>query len=1077
MALAPKPKYYLNKSGEFVIQNYNAAKPFASFFPGIAGIFGIPMWVFYVNRGQAIVSFGTKDKNHSILEFLPANQAWQAASLECFRTFLKVKSAKGVIYYEPFVDNLDNLNFELSNLMRIKSYELAIEEVNLTLGIKTEVRYFTLPNTPIAGLVRELKITNVGKRPLEIEAVDGLPKITPYGTANFFLKDMSRTIEAWMRVDFLNTHVPFYNLYIDPADRPETFYIKGGNFYLAFDEQRGKPYLLKTIVDPEYLFGLGDFSYPRNFIAKEKFNPSLSQQIKQGRSPCAFSYADFKLFASDAKAIFSIIGYAENKGKLIPQIEKILHNNFIPEKAAANAAIIKEIEDNVYTESAFPQFDLYIKGTFLDNALRGGYPYTFSSQGEKTVFYLYSRKHGDLERDYNNFLLYPTYFSQGNGNYRDMNQNRRLDNWFNTEVLENNLLNFLNLIQADGFNPLVIKGISFVLCKDKKEELLKDIVERDDREIIGQFVSQPFQPGALAMLLEDKFIKLNIERYDFIAKALCLSEKREEAEHSEGFWSDHWTYNLDLLESFLNLYPEKLRGLFIEKKLFTFFDNSEAVQPRNAKYILLSDGKVAQRHALKKDSEKEKLIHSRTRDAHKLRAEFGKGEIVYVSLLTKLLCLFVNKISSLDSFGCGIEMEANRPNWFDSLNGLPSLFGSSTNETFELKRLIIFIEDALKGSRAFQYEEIVLPSEIYDFLKGIGRLLDDFFAFKNEERDFTFWDKSYALKEKYRNVTKLGFAGKESGAKLTDLFSILDMAKRKIALGLERSFDKKSGLYHAYFINEVIDYALVSGCVKVKKFRQIPLPFFLEAQVHALRIEKDKKRAAGLYRSVQTSALYDRKLKMYKICEKLEKAPIEIGRCRVFSPGWLENESIWLHMEYKYLLEVLRSGLYEEFYRDLFNALIPFLNAKQYGRSILENSSFLVSSAFCDEKLHGNGFVARLSGSTAEFISIWLAMNIGFNPFKLDAKGSLTLEFRPILHKKLFTKKKTYSFKFLNKTLVTYHARRSSHTYGENGLSPGMYLFDDEKEGLVTIKSNVIPHPYAEKIRAGKVKKIDVYLV
>ncbi|MDP2938103.1 MAG: hypothetical protein Q8N72_02515, partial [Candidatus Omnitrophota bacterium] len=71
-----KPKYYLNgKFKEFVIENYNLAKPFANFFPGIAGRYGIPMWVFYVNRGQAIASFGIKDKDHAILEFFPANKS------------------------------------------------------------------------------------------------------------------------------------------------------------------------------------------------------------------------------------------------------------------------------------------------------------------------------------------------------------------------------------------------------------------------------------------------------------------------------------------------------------------------------------------------------------------------------------------------------------------------------------------------------------------------------------------------------------------------------------------------------------------------------------------------------------------------------------------------------------------------------------------------------------------------------------------------------------------------------------------------------------------------------------------
>jgi hypothetical protein len=39
----------------------------------------------------------------------------------------------------------------------------------------------------------------------------------------------------------------------------------------------------------------------------------------------------------------------------------------------------------------------------------------------------------------------------------------------------------------------------------------------------------------------------------------------------------------------------------------------------------------------------------------------------------------------------GIEMEAGRPGWYDALNGLPGLFGSSMPETYELLRLVNFL--------------------------------------------------------------------------------------------------------------------------------------------------------------------------------------------------------------------------------------------------------------------------------------------------------------------------------------------------------------------------------------------------
>ena len=93
-----KPKYYLSKDNEFVIENYNSAPTFASFLPGIAGQFGCPMWVFYCNRGQAISSCGVLDKDNALMEFEPANKAYGQTPITSFRTFIKIAGQ----FFEPF---------------------------------------------------------------------------------------------------------------------------------------------------------------------------------------------------------------------------------------------------------------------------------------------------------------------------------------------------------------------------------------------------------------------------------------------------------------------------------------------------------------------------------------------------------------------------------------------------------------------------------------------------------------------------------------------------------------------------------------------------------------------------------------------------------------------------------------------------------------------------------------------------------------------------------------------------------------------------------------------------------------
>jgi hypothetical protein len=623
----------------------------------------------------------------------------------------------------------------------------------------------------------------------------------------------------------------------------------------------------------------------------------------------------------------------------------------------------------------------------------------------------------------------------------------------------------MNLLQADGFNPLIVKPDSFLFKEGADlNKMLEGITEKNNIKKISSYLKNQFTPGELIFFIEENKIKLQASYDNLLNIILSSSIKKQEAEHGEGFWTDHWTYNLDLIDSYLGIYPEKFNELFFKKRVFSFYDNAELVRPRSERYVLYN-GKPRQLHCLMLDSAKKEMLRKRTDNPRVLRMQHGSGEIYYTTLIAKLLCLAANKLASLDPFGTGIEMEAGKPNWFDSLNGLPALFGSSTCETFELKRLLKTIEFALQNS---EEKEIELAEEIAGFIKQLSLIL--------QEESFSYWDKSNTLKEDYRYNSRMGFSGNLVYTQKQELLSFINAALEKVEFGLNKALDPKTSLYHSYFINEVTDFDLVKDhYIKPKKFTQTPAPLFLEGQMHALRLSRDIKKAAHIYKATKKSALFDRKLKMYKVTAPLDSMPEEIGRCRVFTPGWLENESIWLHMEYKYILEMLKTGLCEEFYSELKNVLVPFLNPQRYGRSILENSSFLASSAFPDKKLQGNGFVARLSGSTAEFLQIWLIMNTGINPFHLDKNGQLNLSFNPCLPGWLFDRKGKYSFNFLSSIPVNYYNQKRKNTFGKNCAKVSRITLS-EGNNLVKIASATIPAPYAQRIRSREIKKIDIYL-
>ena len=214
--------------------------------------------------------------------------------------------------------------------------------------------------------------------------------------------------------------------------------------------------------------------------------------------------------------------------------------------------------------------------------------------------------------------------------------------------------------------------------------------------------------------------------------------------------------------------------------------------------------------------------------------------------------------------------------------------------------------------------------------------------------------------------------------------------------GIEKAQRVGGPVCPTYFYYDVPEYEKTQDGLMPLKFQVERTPDFLEGSVHMLKLKDFDGLKKTVYDNVKNSRLYDQPLKMYKVNASLSEASFELGRACAFTPGWLENESVWLHMEYKYLLELLKSGLYEEFEQDFHDAAVCFLPEDMYGRSPLENSSFIASSANPNKKIHGKGFVARLSGSTAEFLQIWQLMMFGSRPFVMK-DGELTLDLMPCI--------------------------------------------------------------------------------
>lgn len=1092
-------RYTFDKAYRFVIENYNWSKPFSSFTPGIAGERGIPIWCYYVNRGQAICSLGTKDKDGAILDFLSFNRALQWVGRQGFRTFLRVNAGS---IYEPFKKTKDP---NILQRMIISAHEIELLERDPQNEVEISVLYYPLVNLSVAGLVRQVTIKNLSQMTRDFEVIDGLPRVLPYGVTFEHVKVIARHIEAMMVVNE-TIGFPIFRLKQTAEDIDQVGEIHGGNFYLSGAPKDGL-FEGGHIVDPAVIFGEpNDFEYPWFFAESTMEEILTTKQVRENQTPCAFTAIAQSLLPGEVLKFYSVVGYTPSDGHLSPFVEMLGEDEFLNRKREENHYLIEQIQNMAFTVSSEPLFDRYCQQTFLDNVIRGGMPIMLGHGDEKSVFYTYIRQGGDLERDYHWFVLEPTYLSQGNGHYRNICQNRRMDTWFFPKIKDHNIRLFLNLIQLDGYNPLVINGQTYSAenLTEVRGFLASTLGDDIPIEELMSLISEPFTPGEFMMRLEELLPDRTHDMAQIVGGLLWLCKPNEIGALHEGYWIDHWSYNFDLIDSFLMIYPQRLRELLFENRVYTFFDNPDVVLPRADKTLLVED-RVRQYGAVVRDPEKIAQISNRDQDQYKVRTR--TGDIYQTTLLVKLLCVLANKLAALDPEGIGVEMEAGKPGWCDSLNGLPGLFGSSICQTLELVRGFRFLLKSISDLKLENNEGFLVYEELAVLITGLTQALDERLHDDASDRAQNFWDRSHILLERYRAQTKLGIDGEERMMELADLHKFLESALSFLeAIFSDTHRDRifhPNGVPYTYYRNEVIEHEPFGDqqgeypdrrFTRPIAFQQEPLALFLEGPVHYLKVYPEQ--AQKVYNHVRQSDLFDETLQMFKCSESLASQPSELGRIIAYGPGWIENEAIYTHMAYKWLLELLRSGLVEAFYREMRNGMPPFLLPEVYGRSTLENCSFIVSTAFPDENLHGQSVQPRLSGVTAEMLQIWTIMVAGKKPFVLTENGQMSLCLQPKLPGWLFSQKPSareywdgvegwqqvhvdancFAFRFLGNTLVVYHNQSRKATFGVDCVSVERGVFQYRDGHDESLAGPCFGVEVTNAVRRGLIYRIDIDL-
>jgi len=1065
------------KNGAFILKEYNWAAPFANQLHGIGGFQGIPLWVHYCNRGQAIASFGVESQERPILEFSGLPQALLQSTRSGFRTFLRLGGA----VYEPFLPT-DNKNIEQE--MQIQADCLILRENNAELGLSLTVTYAPLIDAPAAGLLRRLTIHNQSKQEIVLDVADGLPRIVPADVD----RDPHWPAESLREGRMVTELCDGFPLF---RGAPET---RSAHYYLSF--LRGTQAPVSILVDPEQVFGAArDGSYPFGLLARSRSSPRL-----RGRTPCAFSNWQVKLPAGAQTILESATGYVPGRAEFERLRESLSPAGAFEQGLERSQQIALELQNHALTVSADPHLDQFFQHSFFLGVQQSGIPRPVVLSSGPGAFYVFGRESGHMQAS-QDFRQEAAYLSQGPGPVRDLLELRRQDSWFFPEIFDAHVRLFGSLIQLDGYSPGNLPIVTYGIPERKGiralEKGLKDLVtDKNKRKEIEELCERGFSPGELQQLLDVESLSADQVQavFDLV---MSLSIENDPEPDGSGYSMDHFHSLLDMIEGVLAIFPDRMGELLTRKNNYYFYENPYSLMPRREKFVLAAHRTVRQQSAIQLSTQKLSLLRQRESQPYRVRTNNGNGPVLQTTLLVKLLCVLANRICALDPEQIGVEMESGRTGWNQGLDGLPALLGSSLVETIELERLVSFL---IRVAAELDLKEVKIFPDLYTFIKGLLPVLRKRIKSGSAGSAQIFWEESHTLREKYLQQAATGVATGEKKLSDKELDEFLKLCQDLLSGIYSKKYRNKvfdrNGLPYTYFENRVAKWAPVKEknkprlsvdglpLVQARKFIRRQLVRFLEAPVHLLRMHPEMRDQ--IFPALKESELYDSVLKMYRISESLQTEPREIGRAREWPQGWFENEAVSTRMAYRYLLGLLHCGLYREFYSELKDHFTCYHDVERLGRSNLDPVSYLVSSASAGD--HGLGCLPLLNCTNAEIRQIWTFMTAGEDPFYLSSRKKLQFQLRPSLAEELFTRKNSvanffngtewqaveiqansFAFKFLNRVLVIYRNKTRKNTWDEGVQIRSYKLY--YKDG----KTRDFPFLFLEETEAAQVRNGDVW--
>ena len=734
-------------------------------------------WLFLSSNGG--ISAGRKNAEYALFPYYTDDKITESAEITGSKTIVRINKNNELTIWEPFsIRSEGRFNISRNLYQNRFSNKIIFEEINHDLGLNFQYEW---NSSNLYGFVKKSRLLNQSGKIIQLEILDGLQNIMPYGVPGDLQTKTSNLADAYKRSELVaETGLGIYALSAIIVDKAEPSEALKTN--VVWSSGLDQPlYLLstlqlqhfrngKTITQEQDVkrekgayFMISSLSLKtgekKEWITVANINQNhaavvqLSETIKNNlglykevlddvelgseRLQQLNAAADgFQYTADDLKDTrhFSNVLFNIMRGGIFDnnyQVEKWDFENYLKK---ANKKVFEQAAEHINKLSAeFSVFDLKAVAQQSGNA-------DFIRLATEYLPLKFSRRHGDPSRPWNQFSINTTSETDGSkildyqGNWRDIFQNWEALAHSYPAFIEGMIYKFLNASTFDGYNPYRVTKDGF------------------DWETI-----EPDNP------------------WSYI-----------------GYWGDH---QIIYLLKFLEFAEQHQKGA-IESML----GKNEFVYA-NVPYRIKSYTDIVKnpKDTITFDHDNEKQIHEKIKaigvDGALLTNT--KGDICHVNFLEKVLATLLSKLSNFIPEG-GIWMNTQRPEWNDANNALVGN-GVSMVTLYYLRRFLKFLQSVLQNVNG---QNIDISSELHTFYTELVQTFEKYSTVLSSAIDDAtrkqITDALGMAGSNYRNqIYSQGFSGEKKNVSVHELSAFFTTSLQFLEHSIKAN-KRNDNLYHAY---------------------------------------------------------------------------------------------------------------------------------------------------------------------------------------------------------------------------------------------------------------------------------------